>query len=186
MKILGLDVSTSKTGWCLLDDVGCLVKMGCVDLSSHHDLFEKTDHLIASLRHEIPQVDASFDVVIEEPLLSFARGMSSASTLLTLNRFNGMVTHSCWQNLQVKPRHLNVIFARRRLGIKKDKGQNIKDVVMSWVASDVVDYSWPTKVITRGKRKGETVFEPFCYDVADAYVMARAAHAERVKLKSGS
>ena len=35
-----------------------------------------------------------------------------------------------------------------------------------------------------GKNKGQTVFEPQCYDVADAYVMARASHADRVKLKA--
>lgn len=184
MRILGLDVSTSKTGWCLLGANGLLEKMGCVDLSESSDLFNKTEMLISGLKSEVSHIDSPFEIVIEEPLLSFARGMSSASTLLTLNRFNGMVTHACWRDLAVKPRHLNVIFARRRLGIKKDKGQNIKDVVMAWVAQDVTSYVWPTKVVTRGKRKGETVFEPFCYDVADAYVMARAAHDERVKSRA--
>ena len=186
MPILGLDVSTSKTGWCLLSEDGSLIGMGCVDLAGHSDLFEKTEHLMASLRELVPADITSLEVVIEEPLLSFARGMSSASTLLTLNRFNGMVTYACWQRLLVKATHLNVIFARRRLGIKKEKGQNVKEVVMAWVANDVTDYAWPTKVVSRGKRKGETVFEPFCYDVADAYVMARASHAARVKSKVGA
>jgi hypothetical protein len=148
--ILGLDVSTSKTGWCMLNDDESLHKMGCV-------------------------------VHGEEPLLSFARGMSSASTLLTLNRYNGMVTYACWRDLGVQPIHLNVIFARRNLGIKKQKGDNVKEVVMGWVAQQEKGYTWPTKVISRGKRAGEVVFEPICYDVADAYVMARAAHAGRVK-----
>ena len=181
MKILGLDVSTSKTGWCLIDSNGSLEKMGCVDLTSAHDLFEKTEILIKVISEETAHLREVYEVVIEEPLLSFARGMSSASTLLTLNRFNGMVTYACWRDLRIKPRHLNVIFARRSLGIKKNKGENIKDVVMTWVAGSVVDYVWPTKVISRGKRKGETVFEPYCYDVADAYVMAKAAHCGRVK-----
>ena len=52
---------------------------------------------------------------------------------------------------------------------------------MQWVASDVDNYDWPTKIVTRGKRKGETVFEASCYDVADAYVMAKAIHVRRVK-----
>jgi hypothetical protein len=61
------------------------------------------------------------------------------------------------------------------------KGDNVKEVVMSWVAKELPDYGWPTKIVKRGKRAGQVVFEPHCYDVADAYVMARAAHAERVK-----
>ena len=181
MITLGLDVSTSKTGWCLLSDDGSLIRMGCVDLSSQNDLFTKTEFLMVSLVEEVGKINGEFEIVIEEPLLRFARGMSSASTLLTLNRFNGMVTYACWKEIGVKPTHLNVIFARRSLGIKRDKERNVKDVVMQWVASDVETYDWPTKIVTRGKRKGETVFEASCYDVADAYVMAKAIHVRRVK-----
>ena len=177
--ILGLDVSTSKTGWCMLNDDATLHKMGCV-VHGEGTLFDRVAVLIDSLRHETSG-STDLHVAIEEPLLSFARGMSSASTLLTLNRYNGMVTYACWRDLGVQPIHLNVIFARRNLGIKKQKGDNVKEVVMDWVAQQVKGYTWPTKVISRGKRAGEVVFEPICYDVADAYVMARAAHAGRVK-----
>ncbi len=178
--ILGLDVSTSKTGWCLLEDDGTLTKMGCVQSDSDTDLFDKADHLVKTLLDIVKDI-GKIEIVIEEPLLRFAKGMSSASTLLTLNRYNGMVTYACWRVLGVRPTHLNVIFARRRLGIKKEKGDNVKEVVMKWVSSDLKDYPWPTRVVTRGKRKGETIFEESCFDVADAYVMAKAHHAARVK-----
>lgn len=178
--ILGLDVSTSKTGWCILDDNGCLVKMGCVRSDADTDLFEKADRLVSAIKCELARVKTPIEIVIEEPLLRFAKGMSSASTLLTLNRYNGMVTHECWKSLGTKPTHLNVIFARRRLGIKKEKGENVKEVVMDWVSRDVPQHEWPTKVVTRGKKKGQVVFQDSCFDVADAYVMAKAAHVNRV------
>jgi len=178
--VLGLDVSTSKTGWCLLSDDGGLVKMGCVRHEQDDDLFSRAHALCADIK-VILDAHSGVEIVIEEPLLSFAKGMSSASTLLTLNRFNGMVTYACWSVLGIKPTHLNVIFARRSLGIKKEKGGNVKDAVMSWVAADVPGYQWPTRILTRGKNRGQTVFEDFCYDVADAYVMARAGHSNRVK-----
>jgi Holliday junction resolvasome RuvABC endonuclease subunit len=177
--ILGLDVSTSKTGWCLLSSEGSLVKMGCT-VHAEGTLFDKVEALMSDLI-EVLQDQQGVEIVIEEPLLRFAKGMSSASTLLTLNRYNGMVTYACWRDLKIQPTHLNVIFARRRLGIKKEKGDNVKEIVMKWAADQERDFQWPTKVISRGKRAGETVFEPYCYDVADAYVMARAAHAARVK-----
>jgi Holliday junction resolvasome RuvABC endonuclease subunit len=178
--ILGLDVSTSKTGWCILDSDGSLIRMGCAKSDPDDDLFEKAEKLVAELKEALSQVKSPVEIVIEEPLLRFAKGMSSASTLLTLNRYNGMVTHACWKSLGVKPTHLNVIFARRRLGIKKEKGANVKEVVMDWVSRDVPEYEWPTKSVTRGKKKGQVVFQESCFDVADAYVMAKAAHVNRV------
>ena len=182
--ILGLDVSTSKTGWCLLHNDGSLLDMGCVVSASDDDLFARTSVLMETLVAVLKRAEGEVEIVIEEPLLRFAKGMSSASTLLTLNRYNGMVTYACWSALRIRPVHLNVIFARRRLGIKKEKSDNVKEVVMKWVSKDVPGYPWPTKVVTRGKRKGETVFEDFCYDVADAYVMAKAHHAARVNSTS--
>ena len=177
---MGLDVSTSKTGWCLLSVDGRLVRMGCVRHAQEDDLFARAHALCAEIK-SILETHRSVEIVIEEPLLRFAKGMSSASTLLTLNRFNGMVTYACWSLLGIKPTHLNVIFARRSLGIKKEKGGNVKDAVMAWVAADVPEYQWPTKTLTRGKNRGQTVFEDVCYDVADAYVMAKAGHADCVK-----
>ena len=179
--ILGLDVSTSKTGWCLLHIDGTLMKMGCVVSKDGSDLFDRADQLIAEIRAVLAESSSPVEIVIEEPLLRFAKGMSSASTLLTLNRYNGMVTYACWNALGIRPTHLNVIFARRRLGIKKEKGDNVKEVVMKWVAEHERDYVWPTRVVTRGKKSGQTIFEGSCFDVADAYVMARAHHVGRVK-----
>jgi Holliday junction resolvasome RuvABC endonuclease subunit len=173
VRILGLDVSTSKTGWCLLDVDGKLSSMGCILLQDQEDLFAKTEHLVSSLKAHVGET-SDLTVVIEEPLLSFARGASSASVLLTLNRFNGMVTHACWKELGVKPVHLNVIFARRSLGIKRDKTRHVKEVVLEWATGDIGEYQWPTRVATRGKNKGQVLLEEACYDMADAYVMARA------------
>jgi CRISPR/Cas system Type II protein with McrA/HNH and RuvC-like nuclease domain len=39
--ILGLDVSTSSTGWAILDDSGNLVEMGSFNLAKREDLFDK-------------------------------------------------------------------------------------------------------------------------------------------------
>lgn len=184
--ILGLDVSTSKTGWCLLNGDGSLAKMGCVVSSDGSDLFDRSDRLVSEIKAVIAEAPETVEIVIEEPLLRFAKGMSSASTLLTLNRYNGMVTYACWKALGIRPVHLNVIFARRRLGIKKEKGDNVKEVVMRWVAESERDYVWPTRLVTRGKKRGQTIFEDSCFDVADAYVMARAHHLGRVKDGKGS
>ena len=39
--ILGLDVSTSSTGWAVLNNDGTLVEMGCFPLTKLEGFFEK-------------------------------------------------------------------------------------------------------------------------------------------------
>ncbi len=41
--ILGLDVSTSSTGWAVLDSQGTLVEMGSFQLDKLEGLFSKAD-----------------------------------------------------------------------------------------------------------------------------------------------
>ena len=76
------------------------------------------------------------------------------------------------------PEYLNVNSARKSLGIKIARGKkatkSTKDQILDWVSGELVDYAWPTKVLKSGKRKGQEVFEPGCYDMADSYVIAQA------------
>ena len=86
--ILGLDVSTSSTGWAVLDSQGNLIEMGSFALDKLEGLFSKADAVnrgLIDLRSRFPEIAV---VSIEEPLQGFRRGLSSASTLLTLGRFN--------------------------------------------------------------------------------------------------
>ena len=79
--------------------------------------------------------------------------------------------------------HLNVNAARKTLGIrlirKKQGGKPTKNQVFDWVSdrveSEIPGYQWPMKTLKSGPRKGEVVFEPSVFDMADAYVIACAA-----------
>ena len=57
-------------------------------------------------------------VFIEENLQSFRSGFSSAQTLSTLARFNGMVSQVCYSEFGIIPEYINVNSARKNLGIK--------------------------------------------------------------------
>ena len=86
--ILGLDVSTSSTGWAVIHDDSKLVEMGSFPLVKYESLFEKA----AAVNHGLQEIKVKFPDItrmsIEEPLQGFRRGLSSARTLLTLARFN--------------------------------------------------------------------------------------------------
>lgn len=183
MIILGLDISTSSTGWCIISQSGDVIEkieMGFIDLSKEKSMFRKARIVKDQLTrlHIMYSVDR---VCIEENLQSFRSGFSSAQTLSTLARFNGMVSYLCYEEFSYDPEFMNVNTARKSIGIKlirkKDGGKPTKDQVLEWVSalSELEGYSWPTKTLKSGPRKGKTILDPKCFDMADAYVMARAA-----------
>ena len=176
MAILGLDISTSCTGWCILSDDGKIVDIGYIDLSKKEGLFEKASEVesyITNLSKDWP-IDKVF---IEENLQSFRSGFSSAQTISTLSKFNGIVSFVCFKVFSSEPVFFNVNSARKILGIKlvrkKDGGLPTKEQLREWAERNV-DYSWPVKVLKSGPRKGLTVPDPKSYDMIDAYIVCKA------------
>ena len=173
--ILGLDVSTSSTGWSVLDGGGNLIEMGSFRLDKLEGLFNKADAVnrgLIDLKNKYPGISR---VSIEEPLQGFRRGLSSASTLLTLGRFNGMVS---WQSFVVfgfEPIFFNSSVARNGLGIKINKSRDTKDQIMEWVEV-VTGTQLPRRTVKVGKKTGQVIYDNGVNDAADAYVMARAAY----------
>ena len=177
--ILGLDVSTSCTGWCIVDHRGGFRQMNYISLSKISSIFEKA----ASVRGTLKELQKRYDiscVCIEENLQAFRPGFSSAKTLISLSRFNGIVSYLCEQIFEMEPKFINANAARKQVGltiVRKSKGGNpTKQQVLDWVTHQLVnvDYQWPVKILKSGPRRGTTVLEDGCYDMADAFVIASA------------
>ena len=173
--LLSLDISTSCTGYCLFDEDE-LVDIGYINLSKHKGLFEKASHV----KSHIISLDDRYHidkVVVEENLQAFRPGLSSAKTLMTLAQFNGVVRWICYERLEIDVEAINVNTARKSVGLKidrKNKEKNTKQQVWEWVSRNNPSIKWPTKILKSGPRKGKSVIEPGCYDMADAYVIALA------------
>jgi len=175
--ILGLDVSTSCTGWCIINSSGSLIEMGYIDLSKCSNVYSKAE----KVEDELTSIANNFSVekvFIEENLQAFRPGLSSAKTLLTLARFNGIVSLLSYKIFNFEPMHLNVNSARKSLGIKIIRGKksekSTKEQVLDWVDSELKNFNWPVKILKSGPRKGQTILEAGCYDMADAYVISRS------------
>lgn len=189
MKILGLDVSTSTTGWCLTeinDKKIRLVDAGFVHHKGKRNLHEKAQD-VSTLLDCLIAKNTIDEICIEENLQSFRTGLSSAKTLMTLSRYNGIVSHECWLKTGIVPTYYNVNSARKSLGIdttKKARRENekAKDVVHRWVKShDIMqEFSWPTKTLNRGPRAGQTIEDPGCMDLSDAFVMSLCGQLEHL------
>jgi Holliday junction resolvasome RuvABC endonuclease subunit len=173
--ILGLDVSTSITGYALLDG-DKIVLNGAWDTRKYKDFFDKVTHVRAGLeevyRKYGPEIRA---VYIEQSLQSFRSGFSSAKTLSTLSRFNGVVSWLVFDLYKIKPEYLAATSARKLCGIKVRRGQKAKAVVLDYLLEN--EPSFVVEYTRHGNPK------PDSYDRADSIVIARAGRISENKRK---
>ena len=179
MIIIGLDISTSITAYSIMDTEQPLghrlVKSDGIHLSKIKDSYAKSCKVrdVFKVLAKEYKVDK---IVVEESLQSFRMGLSSAKTLSSLTRFNGIVSFLAQDLFGVECERINVNSARKRLNIKIDKKLDIntKEQVRNWVMQhdDFAGFEWPTKTLKSGPRKGQTIYDPSCLDIADSAVMS--------------
>lgn len=113
----------------------------------------------------------SVRIILEEPLMGFRPGMSSAQTITTLMRFNGIVSFIARSVFKQEPEYINAPHARKLCGIKLQKtaigGPQKEQVFAYMAANDLKHVTWPVK------KSGQSV--DWSRDATDAYVIARAA-----------
>ena len=132
--ILGLDISTSITGATVLCD-GKIIDSFYWDTRNKRyfpTLYEKAKLIKQNLldiqsRHEIEEI------FIEQSLQSFRSGFSSAKTLSTLSRFNGIVSWLCFENFKIQPQMIGATSARKKAGVEIKRGENSKEKVLQFV-----------------------------------------------------
>lgn len=179
--ILALDISTSITGFCVFNEYNC-IHIGHVDLRKEKDFFKKID----LVKEKIEQLHKQYnfkEVAIEEAFQSFGRGLSSAKTLFTLAKFNGIIQYIVF-SLGINATVINVNNARKLVGIKvnkKDKTKNTKEQVLEQVQQLNTTLTWPKRRLKSGPRKGLEIYDDCCYDRADAWVIGKAHLLENKK-----
>ena len=175
--ILGLDISTSITGYTLLDGDKIILN-GAWDTRKYKDFFEKVVHVKEGLEQIHKQYGKKIGAVyIEQSLQTFRSGFSSAKTLSTLSRFNGIVSWLVYDKYKIKPEYLAATSARKLCGIKIPRGEKAKPVVLKFLLDNVpgfvIDYT----------RYGNP--KPESYDRADSLIIAKAGViCEQKSLKS--
>lgn len=179
---LGLDVSTTHLGICLLNDKDEILHLDSINTPTdkYNTIWKKIEKIKEELAllHRV-WIAKGYDVTyvgVEEWLKAFRPGGSSAEVIINLSRMNALVSYLVIQEFGLEPLYISVTTARARLGIKidkKDKTISNKEKVFNIVRTKIV-WNWPTKVISRGKNKGNTVFEDECLDMVDAYIQAAA------------
>jgi hypothetical protein len=184
--ILGLDVSTSCTGVCVLESnfyenvwQTKIVVLEAIEFKDCKTLWDKADK-VSEYFADI--VRGSFEdssrlplcpdrIVLEEPLMGFRPGMSSAQTISTLMRFNGIVSYIARNTFKAEPEYIGSAHARKLCNIKLQRtalgGPQKEQVFAHMAANDLKHVQWPLK------KSGKMV--DWSRDACDAYVIARAA-----------
>ena len=166
--IIGLDISTSITGYTILDLDGQTQEIGHWNFTNKKTfptLFSKA----LEVRKQLSELDYPIDYVyIESALSMFAMGRSSASTISLLTKFNGIVSWICYETFGVEPEYIPAVSARKKCGITIKRGTPAKEQVMKYVLDNKMLFS--VEYTRTGKLK------PRCYDEADSLIIAKAGY----------
>ena len=171
--ILGLDISTSITGFAIVAD-GQLLWCDSVDLRKLKDPFDKAEKIKEKMlqiysEHNFPNSSSPVEhIYIEQPFKFYKKGGSSAKTMAILQSFNGVVSWQAYEIFGKKPKHIDAGKARRICEIKVLRGQNAKKVVMSHVLAE--EPSFKIEYTRFGNPKQHY------FDQADAIVIAKAGY----------
>lgn len=128
MVILGLDSSTSVTGWAFSDN-GVILDAGFIDTKKFETTKEKTYHVIGVL--EKNKLMKSVECInLEAALSGYAGGFTSQQTIITLARHNAVFAYIIEEHFKLKVNLLSVNTMRKQLfGKCRIKGIKSKDFV---------------------------------------------------------
>lgn len=177
--ILGVDVSTSITGFAIVAD-GEIVFYDSVDLRKQKNVFDKAIAVKEKILdiYEMYQIsnedekmwgDSKYPIehiYIEQPFTFFNSGGSSAKTMATLQKFNGIVSWMLYELFEIRPEYVGATAARKHAGIKVPRGQKAKQVVLQHLLE--TEPAFKIEYTRYGNPKPES------YDRADAIVIAKA------------
>lgn len=173
--ICGLDISTSITGVTLLDKNGKIVYNEAWDTRKFKDFFDKAKFIRSKITFLTEEYEDIEEIYIEQSLQSFRSGFSSAKTLSSLSRFNGVVSWMMFHHTKIKPEYIAATSARKSCGIKVPKGAKAKQVVVDFLLDN------EPKFMVEYTKFGNV--KPECFDKADSIVIARAGYNCRQKRK---
>lgn len=175
-KVLGIDVSSSTIGYCILDvnkQTGNIkfVQANYIKPPKKGHIVER----IAATRKEIEGVLLEFkpDYIGIEEIVQFMQGKSTAKTIIMLTTFNRMTGLVAYDYLHKAPEMFSVMTIRH--GLKTSKVFPKKEEMPDLVAQHLgITFPWlktKSKITKKGK-KIESKIKVESYDMADGVAVA--------------
>jgi len=167
--ILGLDVSTSITGFCVIDADGEVIRYDAWDMRNKRK-YPSEFHKAAYIKEQLLQLKVQYPIekiCIEKPFTFFKAGGSTAKTMAILQRFNGIISWITCEVFDKEPSYLTASQARKAVGVNTSRGTDAKKEAMAWLLENVSNFK--IEYTTHGNPK------PKYFDMADATVIAMAS-----------
>lgn len=180
---IGLDVSTSVIGVCVLEHkTGKMLSIYPVKLNKAalEDLWDKTTAFEKTLKQNTQANWTVKRIFVEDVAKKFSSGFSSAQTIVTLAKMNALACWIAYGVFGVKPTFINVRTARAALGIKidtKDKTKTTKEKVFEKVLTLQPSFPWLQHTAKTGKHKDALVYDTCNQDMGDAWVACRGGQS---------
>ena len=166
MIILGLDISSSRIGYCLINENEDLLLVDEIKLKPSQSLEERADIFRKTMEIIKEHSEVNY-VFIEQPFMAFSGGKTTAATMAKLQRFNGMCSYVVHSIFGSPATLLQANKARGLVDLKIKRGENTKLKVIEWVQE-----KYPTSFLVEYTRHGNP--KPGTDDKADAVVIANA------------
>ena len=163
--ILGLDISTSKIGYSIIDYSTNLLECQVIKLKPL-PLEDRAEIFYAILK-EVKKKYRIKEIFIEEPFSMFGGGRTTAKTMSKLQRFNGMCSFAVRRIFKVNPTLIPANKARGLVGLKIKRGEDTKRKIIEWV-----EKKYPKDFIVEFTSYGNP--RPGTDDKADSVVIALA------------
>ena len=166
MIILGLDISSSRIGYCLINEKEELLLVDEIKLKPSQSLEERADIFKSTMKIIKEHSEVEY-VFIEQPFIAFSGGKTTAATMAKLQRFNGMCSYVVHDLFGHTPALIQANKARGLVGLKIKRGSKTKLKVIEWVSE-----KYPKEFIVEYTRHGNP--KPGTDDKADAIIIANA------------
>jgi hypothetical protein len=171
---LGLDISTSCTGVCLVDENEQVVVFDAVKLTSStlHTMWDKADRGIEEIKKLVGDKKVE-RIYVEANAKMFSKGFSSADTLAVLSKFNGIISYLSHKAFNAEVVDVNVTSARKAVGFKNTKTDKrpVKEKVFDYVTALHPEFPWKKHVAKTGKNQGQEVYNTEMKDATDSWVI---------------
>lgn len=164
---LGLDISTSVIGICVLDVSGNIVKLDYLSLKSTKDLFEKVNlfkEKIISLTQEYPIKK----VAVEAALLGFMGGKSSVHTRTLLCEFNVLCRYVIQEHFEGKlpvvlvNRQSVIAFLRKRMGWSISGSKQKDQIVNHFLDAKLYDFPFKPRAKDKVIEESADMIDAWC------------------------
>jgi len=171
----GLDISTSCTGVCILDKNLNLILLDAIKFpTSCITMFDKADRGIEEIKKLVNgrNIDKIF---VEANAKMFMPGFSSADTLITLAKFNVLLSYLSHKAFGAQVIDVNVSSARKAVGFKNNKADKRpkKEQVKDYVIALHPEFPYKKHIAKTGSRKNQEVYDSSNGDMIDAWVIAK-------------